>query len=396
MLVAAAHLLDRETAPSRARIADALSGVLCRCTGYSKIVDSVESVAGAPCKVAMPQAGKAVGARIARLDGRPKVTGQEAYGADAIPPDAVFVRAIRSPYHRAGFSFGGLDAFIAATPGIIRVLTAADIPGRNIFGVIPPFADQPVFATGETRFRGEAVAAIVGERSAIADFDESAFPVVWTERPAVLTPEQAEEPSAALIHENRPGNILVRGRVIRGDTGAAVAAAAVVVEGEFTTGFVEHAYIEPEAGWAGASRTALKSPSQRNHLILTATMSPPFSESSLAPCGSFPPPAAAASARSSISRYSPSWRSRPGFSDARRPWSIRGRNPSPPRPSAILPACARAWRRTLTAGFWQWSSTGSSIPVPIPPGARPSPTAYRFTRRVPMSSPITAPRAARF
>ena len=250
MLVAAARLLDHERAPSRARIADAMSGVLCRCTGYSKIMDAIVGVASAPCNVATPKAGKAVGARIARLDGHPKVSGREAYGADAIPPDALFVRAIRSPYHRAGFSFGDLDAFMAANPGIIRVLTAADIPGRNIFGVIPPFADQPVFATGETRFRGEAVAAIVGERSVISDFDEGSFPIVWTERPAVLTPEQAEDPSAALIHENRPGNILVRGRVIRGDTDTAIAAAAAVVEGEFSTGFVEHAYIEPEAGWA--------------------------------------------------------------------------------------------------------------------------------------------------
>ena len=182
--------------------------------------------------------------------GIPRLSGREAYGADAIPPDALFVRAIRSPYHRARFSFGDLDAFMAANPGIIRVLTAADIPGRNIFGVIPPFADQPVFATGETRFRGEAVAAIVGECSVISDFDEGSFPIVWTERPAVLTPEQAEDPSAALIHENRPGNILVRGRVIRGDTDTAIAGAAAVVEGEFSTGFVEHAYIEPEAGWA--------------------------------------------------------------------------------------------------------------------------------------------------
>jgi CO/xanthine dehydrogenase Mo-binding subunit len=250
MLLAAAHLLDQETAPSRARIADALSGVLCRCTGYSKIVDAVAGVANAPRSISEPKVGKAVGARIARLDGLPKVTGQEAFGADAIPPDALFVRAIRSPYHRAEFVFGDLDAFLASSPGIIRVLTAADIPGRNVFGVIPPFADQPVFATGETRFRGEAVAAIVGERGVIAHFDEGSFPIRWTERPAILTPEQAEDPSAPLIHEQRPGNILVRGRVCRGNTEAAFAAAAVVVEGEFTTGFVEHAYIEPEAGWA--------------------------------------------------------------------------------------------------------------------------------------------------
>ena len=51
-----------------------------------------------------PQQGQAVGARIARLDGAPKVSGTERFGADAIPADALWVRAIRSPHHRAGFT----------------------------------------------------------------------------------------------------------------------------------------------------------------------------------------------------------------------------------------------------------------------------------------------------
>ncbi|HXL87258.1 MAG TPA: molybdopterin cofactor-binding domain-containing protein, partial [Gemmatimonadaceae bacterium] len=55
---------------------------------------------------------------------------------------------------------------------------------------------------------------------------------------------------ARLIHENRPGNILVRGRVVRGDVDKALAAADTVVEAEYETGFIEHAYIEPEAGFA--------------------------------------------------------------------------------------------------------------------------------------------------
>ena len=149
MLVAAVALLDREAKPSRAMIEDALGGVLCRCTGYAKIIDAVEDAASGTIHAeASPQQGRAVGARIARLDGGPKVAGTEAYGADAIPADALWVRAIRSPHHRAGFRIGDVDAFLDAHPGILRVLTAKDIPGRNIFGVIPPFADQPVFAGG--------------------------------------------------------------------------------------------------------------------------------------------------------------------------------------------------------------------------------------------------------
>ncbi len=192
----------------------------------------------------------AVGAAISRLDGLPKVMGTEFFGADAIPPDALWVRAIRSPHHRARFRFGDIERFVAGHPGIVRVLTASDIPGRNLFGVIPPFADQPVFAAGETRFRGEAVAAIVGEREAVQKLDDSDFPIIWEELKPCLTTEDALADGADLVHAGRAGNILVKGRVIRGDAPKVIAAAPVTVEGAFETGFVEHGYIEPEAGWA--------------------------------------------------------------------------------------------------------------------------------------------------
>jgi len=251
MLVAAVALLEREAKPTRAMIEDALGGVLCRCTGYAKIIDAVEDAASGSIHLeAMPEQGRAVGARIARLDGVPKVDGTEAYGADAIPADALWMKAIRSPHHRASFRFGDIAGFISAHPGLQRVLTAQDIPGRNIFGVIPPFADQPVFAEGEARFRGEAVAAVVGERAAIEALDLSTFPVTWEERAPVLTIAAALDPAAPQLHEKRPGNILVRGHVETGDVPMALALGAVLVEGTFETAFVEHAYIEPEAGWA--------------------------------------------------------------------------------------------------------------------------------------------------
>ena len=251
MLVAAASLLERETSPSREMIADALGGVLCRCTGYAKIIDAVaDAAAGVIIARENPAQGHAVGAPMARLDGVPKVSGAERFGADAVPHDALWVRAVRSPHHRAAFRFGDLGGFIAAHPGIVRILTAEDIPGRNVFGVIPPFADQPVFAVREARFRGEAVAAVVGERAAIEALDLSTFPVTWEELPPVLGIAAALDPSAPQLHDGRPGNVLVKGRVVRGDVEEALATAPIVVEGRFETSFVEHAYIEPEAGWA--------------------------------------------------------------------------------------------------------------------------------------------------
>ena len=250
MLLSATALLERCATPSEADVMDAIGGVLCRCTGYRKIITAVLEARSGKVAEPSPSAGKAVGSRLIRLDGQGKVDGTEIFGADEIPAGALLVRAIRSPYQRARFRFGNLDAFIAAHPGIHRVLTARDIPGENRYGVIPRFADQPVFAEAETRFRGEAVAAVVGEAQTIEGLDYSNFPVAWEELPALITIAAALAPEAERIHPNREHNVLVRGRVVRGDAERALAESDIVVEDEYETGFIEHAYIEPEAGFA--------------------------------------------------------------------------------------------------------------------------------------------------
>jgi CO/xanthine dehydrogenase Mo-binding subunit len=188
--------------------------------------------------------------RLVRLDGQRKVEGSEVFGADEIPKDALGVRVVRSPHHRARFHFGDLGGFAAQHPGIVLVLTAKDVPGVDCYGVIPRCADQPVFAHHEARYRGEAVAAIVGEPCALEDFDLTEFPIDWEELPAIKTIDEALADGAPRIHGHREENVLVRGRVVRGNVDQALEYADFVVEEEFETGFVEHAYIEPEAGFA--------------------------------------------------------------------------------------------------------------------------------------------------
>jgi aldehyde oxidoreductase len=250
MLVSATALLERTAEPSESEVMDAIGGVLCRCTGYRKIITAIQDACSSNVAEPSPVAGKAVGSRLVRLDGLGKVNGSEIFGADEIPSEALVVRAIRSPYQRARFSFGDLDAFVAAHPGIHRILTAKDIPGENRYGVIPRFADQPVFAEVEARFRGEAVAAVVGEAEAIEALDYASFPVAWEVLAPLTTIAAALAPDADRIHPSRENNVLVRGRVVRGDAEKALADADVVVEDEYETGFIEHAYIEPEAGFA--------------------------------------------------------------------------------------------------------------------------------------------------
>ncbi|WP_352750079.1 molybdopterin-dependent oxidoreductase [Mesorhizobium sp. M0701] len=252
LLVAATALLDRTPCPSEAETQDALGGVLCRCTGYRKIVTAVMDAwrHADGLDQRMPSSGHAVGSSPIRLDGLPKVTGGEKFGGDSFPADALLVLVVRSPHYHAAFTFGDLGSWVKSRPGIAGVFTAADIPGKNCFGVIAPFADQPALADGVSRFRGEAVALVAGEREAILDLDLADFPVSWTELPHFLETGEAQAGGAQLVHENRPSNLLTSGFVERGDPEAALAGATFVVSGAIDTSYVEHAYIEPEAGYA--------------------------------------------------------------------------------------------------------------------------------------------------
>ncbi len=249
MLVAATALLERNPSPVEGEVMDAIGGVLCRCTGYRKIISAIVE-AGESVAEASPAAGAAVGARLVRLDGKKKVEGTEIFGADETPAGTLGVRVVRCPHARARFQFGDLDLFVAARPGVMLVLTAKDVPGVDCFGVIARYADQPVFAHHEARYRGEGVAAVVGEEDAIEALDLAEFPVRWEALAALSTMDEALAADAARIHAHREGNVLVRGRVVCGDVEKALAESDVVAAGEYETGFVEHAYIEPEAGFA--------------------------------------------------------------------------------------------------------------------------------------------------
>lgn len=250
MLMAASELLARKPQPKEAEVMDALGGVLCRCTGYRKIVEAVMLATGDVPHKKPPRAGLAVGARLEKVDGAAKLRGQEKFGADGIPVDALWLRVVRSPHHAASFVLGDLGAFLANSPGLRCILTAKDVPGRNGFGIYPTIKDQPVLADGQVRFRGEAVLALVGERKAVETIDPATLPIDWSEISPILEPDQATKPKARRIHDDRAGNLLVEGKVVQGKASDVLAASDVVEEIAFETRFVEHAYVEPEAGWA--------------------------------------------------------------------------------------------------------------------------------------------------
>ncbi len=248
MAMAAFDLLRRVARPTRRQVEDALGGVLCRCTGYVRIVEAVLAVAEDRVPELPAQGG--VGARIRKRDGEGKVRGIDRFGADEAPEGALWLRVVRSPHARARFTLGDLDAFRARHPGIRAVLTAKDVPGRNRFGIYPDLKDQPVLAEDEVRYRGEAVLLLVGDREAVEAITLDDLPLVFEPLPAVTDPEIALSGTLPAVHADRPDNVLVRGTFRTGDAEAALASAPLREAVEIETSFVEHAYIEPEAGWA--------------------------------------------------------------------------------------------------------------------------------------------------
>ena len=253
MLMAASELVLATPHGHRPReedVLDTLGGVLCRCTGYRKIIDAVLNVDDAPSREEEPVAGASVGARMVRVDGLSKVEGREVFGADQYPPDTLFLRAVRSPHHHARFKFGAMASFLEQHNSLVRIITAADIPGHNSFGIFPKYRDQPVLADGYVRYRGEAVALLVGDLDALATIPDQDVPIAWDPLPAVSGIDAAQSRAAPQLHDRSPGNILVNGRFVSGDADLALNGSDIVAEGEFETSFVEHAYIEPEAGFA--------------------------------------------------------------------------------------------------------------------------------------------------
>lgn len=272
MLMAATDILRRHRAPTEAEVLDGLAGVLCRCTGYRKIVEAVLAVSRGDAVVgeASPAAGSAVGARLHRLDGPAKVRGTEVFGADEAPADALWLRVLRSPYAHARFVPGDLDAFVSAHPGVVGVLGPADIP-NNRFAIFADIRDQPAIAEGVARFRGEAVLVLAGTRDALEALDPADVPIAWTPLPALLAPAEALAEGAAPLHGRWPDNVLCRGRVVRGDVAAALAAAPRRTTLRLTTSHVEHAYIEPEAGWARWTQGEAGAPAKVEVFVCTQT-----------------------------------------------------------------------------------------------------------------------------
>ena len=187
-----------------------------------------------------------IGRSLPRPDALGKVTGAAKYPADLVRDEHLRLKvvfALRA--HARIVAIDDSDAL--AVPGVVAVLTAKDVP-YNRYGLVR--SDQPLLCDDVVRFHGDRVALVVGETQEAADTGALALHVEYEELPIVDNARKAMEPGAPLVHAERASNVLEHMRIRRGNVDDAFARAAVIVEGEFTTSWQEHAYLQPDAGIA--------------------------------------------------------------------------------------------------------------------------------------------------
>ena len=152
-------LLDRSPNPTLEEIHDGHRWNICRCTGYNAIIRAIQQAAGQPVPPLPPvkQPLQAVSRPLPRPDALEKVTGKGVYADDLYVEGMLYARVLRSKYPHALLK--KVDVSKAkASPGVVAVLTADDIPGRKDCGVHE--IDWPVLCYDKVRYVGDAVALV--------------------------------------------------------------------------------------------------------------------------------------------------------------------------------------------------------------------------------------------
>ncbi|MEK9525272.1 MAG: molybdopterin cofactor-binding domain-containing protein [Acidimicrobiaceae bacterium] len=236
-------LLGRDKETTRDDAARHLGAHLCRCTGYVKILDAVESLAAGETPVAITEGG--VGGRGVKYEGQELSLGDRGFIDDMEPEGCLHGAVVLSEHARADImAIEPADAL--AMPGVVAVLTADDVPGELRSGLI--HKDWPAFIPvgGRTSYLGDVVALVVAETRAQARAATSAVSVNYDVH------EPLTDPAAALASDEDAvwtlsGNELSRSTYVRGDVDEALARSAHVARQTFQTQRIDHAFLEPES-----------------------------------------------------------------------------------------------------------------------------------------------------
>jgi len=192
---------------------------------------------------------------IRRHDAEEKLAGTTRYSADVPPQGLLHAKLVRSVVSHAVLTRRDASRALEI-PGVVAVFFGEDVPNNEVWVDVPGQetevstlkASTQILATERVRFAGEPIALIVAESEDVFAVAEQAIEIDYEPLPGVYDLERALDPDAPKVHDG--GNLLAEWSVDRGDVEAAFERADVVVEGEYYTQFVDHAYLEPEAGTA--------------------------------------------------------------------------------------------------------------------------------------------------
>jgi len=246
MILTAKALLDRNPSPTEQEIRQAISGNLCRCSGYTKIVESIMAASGQKIPSTSIEDSSAafsvIGKRTHRIDSIPKAKGEAKYSGDLFLPGMLYAKALRSPYPHAKIL--NIDTSRAERlPGVRAIITGKDaIPYR--WGVFAYTRDMQFLPTDKARYIGQEIAAVAAISEEIAQEAISLIKVDWEPLPFVLDPEEALLEGAPQIHDDKPKNVSVRIFVNEGNVEEALSKSFLVEEGHFSS--PEESYCQTE------------------------------------------------------------------------------------------------------------------------------------------------------
>jgi aldehyde oxidoreductase len=246
MILATKALLDKNPQPSEEEIIRGLARNLCRCTGYVKIIEAVKLASGFLFGLqrgfVSSQRG-AVGQSIPLLDAHKKATGLAQYGDDLFFPGMLHGKVVRSTQAHARIRSVEI-AEASACPGVQAILTSQDIPGSNAYGRF--VKDQPVLCAARVRFAGDPIALVIAETEEQAEQAVTQVRVHYEPLPVTLAPLESLQETTSPLHPG--GNLCAEKRLLSGDIAQGFQESDKVVQRIYQTHFVEHAYLEPEAG----------------------------------------------------------------------------------------------------------------------------------------------------
>jgi xanthine dehydrogenase molybdenum-binding subunit len=275
IVVRAASLIQHGKTDDREAIAKALDGHICRCTGYGRIIDAIQTAGEASRNGGrLPDQprrhhffgedyglhrkseygdgrGDCVGASLARQGGREQTLGEKPFVDDMRAPGMLHGAMVPAKHPRAVVRKIRTDA-AAAMPGVVRVFTAADVPGPRGIGLTIP--DYPVFvAEGEsTCCVADFLAIVVADTQFHARRAAAKVEVDYEVLEPITDPMEALKPDAPPVHSKQtlypaPNLLQPITAFARGDVDAAFKTAVHVIEAEFATQCVDPAFLEPEA-----------------------------------------------------------------------------------------------------------------------------------------------------